>query len=195
MDSVRTIGVCDRPGREDRACHDFVARGTVDGMDLDERPTSPTERFCRWFEALAPEIAEEFAVELLGLFPGGLLRSSLVISRHSDGLTARIRRLNGDFRADVGMALALIALTDFIFSRRASGQDWEKNDDLLTLLDTMNQEVMLDGPDAEKIDAFVEQTRLRQPLRARQWQKAYASWRPLREGPLDPASFRHLGGL
>lgn len=151
---------------------------------------SPTETFCEWFETLTPAVAEELAVALMQLFPGGMLRSNLVTQSPLDGFTPRLRRLaSGPPVADAGVALALAALTDFVFLERSSPERWEKNREMLEVLDEAQREHLKGDEDlTAELTEWIEDNKLRHPLRSRQWLKEYERWKELRRGALDPES-------
>ena len=149
--------------------------------------SSPTEAWCRWFDGLTPAIAGELAIALMHLSPGGSLRSPLATADPTDGFTQRIRRLAQNPMQDAGVALMLGALTDFVFMERSSAHRWEKNLQMLDILDDA-QKAFLEEDDAlsGQLTEWIEATKLRHPLRSRQWVKEYESWRELRRGALDP---------
>ncbi len=121
------------------------------------------------------------------LSPGGILRSSLVTADPTDGLTARIRRLSGNPMQDAGVALMLGSLTDFVFLERSSPGRWEKNREMLDILDDAREVFLADDASLSgQLNDWIEATKLRHPLRSRQWVREYESWRELRDGPLDP---------
>jgi hypothetical protein len=149
--------------------------------------SSPTARWCEWFESLAPAVAGELAIALMHLSPGGVLRSSIMTQSPTDGFTQRIRRLAQNPMQDAGVAVMLASLTDFIFIERSSAERWEKNLRMLDFLDDAQKSYLSDDDAlSEQLTEWIESTKLRHPLRARQWVKEYESWRELRAGPLDP---------
>ena len=148
---------------------------------------SPTVLWCEWFDALTPAISGELALALMHLSPGGILRSSLATSSPTDGFTSRIKRLAASPMQDAGVALMLAALTDFIFLERSTPERWEKNRAMLEILDDA-QRAFLDDDEAlsAQLTEWIESTKLRHPLRSRQWVKEFESWSELRRGSLDP---------
>ena len=150
---------------------------------------SATEAYCQWFTHLAPAIADELAAALVQLFPGGALETPLVIERPSDGLVSRIRRLASSPHKDAGTALTLASLTDFVFLEYSEGERFERTDAMLELLDQAKES--LGAPEVEEqLSEFIEQSKLRQPLRSRQWKKEAETWAELRSGALDPERIR-----
>ena len=148
-----------------------------------------TDAYCEWFESLAPEVANDLALHLMRLFPGGQLEPAIATAAITDGFVPRIRRLGGPsaFR-DAGLTLTLAALTDFIFAERGDPAQWAEDRDRLELLDEARA-ALGSEMDADIAD-WVAQNRLRYPLRAKQWEKAAAGWRSVREGPLSDREIR-----
>lgn len=168
-----------------------------------------TDVYCDWFASLPPEVAKELAVLLMRLFPGGLLEPTLATPSVTDGLVPRMRRLGArtagaamaglgvppgisgagtpDY-ADAGTALTLAGLTDFVMAERGDPEHWSVDRDRLELLDEARA-ALGDQMDAE-VAEWVAQNRLRYPLRAKQWEKAAASWASLRAGPLSDGEIR-----
>jgi hypothetical protein len=150
---------------------------------------SPTGLWCDWFDGLTPAIAGELALALMHLAPGSVLRPTPVPSDPTAGFTARVRSLAHTPMQDAGLALMLGALTDFVFLERSTPDRWEKNRQMLEILEDAKQAFL--GEDealSAQLGEWLEETRLRHPLRARQWVKEYESWRALRAGGLDPAA-------
>lgn len=146
---------------------------------------SPTEAYCAWLESLPPTVADDLGLALMRLFPGALLQGTLLTAKPTDGLVARIRRLAATPQQDAGTALALSAVTDFVFVERGDPDQWERSEALLGLLDDVQSELGDDGL-GEQGQTWVEENRLRYPLRARQWLKERERWGELKRGPLDP---------
>lgn len=149
---------------------------------------SPTETYCEWFETLTPAVAEELAVALMQLFPGEMLKSTLLTSSPLDGFTPRLRRLASAAPvADAGVALTVAALTDFVFLERSSPERWQKNREMLEVLDEAQREHLKADEDlSAELTEWIEDNKLRHPLRSRQWLKEYDRWQALRRGALDP---------
>lgn len=152
---------------------------------------SPTDLYCRWYETLAPAVAEELAIALIQLFPGGALESPIAITKASDGLLPRIRRMASTPPRDAGLALSLAAITDFVFLEQSDPDAWERHEAMLELLEDAQEQ--LGAPSiAEQFNSWIQENKLRQPLRARQWMKESESWRALRAGALAPESVRKM---
>jgi hypothetical protein len=153
--------------------------------------SSPTTAWCEWFGTLPPAVGSELALALMQLAPGGVLRSTVATPNPTDGFTQRIQRLVQNPMQDAGVALMLAALTDFVFLERSSSDRWEKNRQLLDILDDA-QKTFLTDDDAlsGQLTDWIEATRLRHPLRSRQWVKEYESWCELRKGALEPAAIQ-----
>jgi hypothetical protein len=150
---------------------------------------SPTDLWCEWFDALTPAIAGELALALMHLAPGSVLRPSPVPVDPMEGFSARVRSLAHSPMQDAGMALMLGALTDFVFLGRSTPDRWEKNRQMLEILEDAKRSFLTeDEALSEQLGEWLEETRLRHPLRSRQWVKEYESWRVLRAGALDPAA-------
>ncbi len=148
-----------------------------------------TDVYCDWFEALAPEVAKELAMLLMRLFPGSMLEPTLATSELTDGFVPRMRRLGGrGGHPDVGAALTLAKLTDFIFEERGDPEQWAQNRARLDVLDEA-REVLGDAMSSD-VAAWVQQNRLRHPLRAKQWARAAEGWHELRAGPLSDDQIR-----
>lgn len=146
-----------------------------------------TETYCAWFESLPPEIARELALSLMRLGPGGLLETSIMTADPLDGFVPRMRRLATDPLRDAGTALTLATLTDFTFFERGDPSTWDKNEEILELLDEAQQALYSeDDAISGDLSEWIAQNRLRHPLRARQWMKEEKSWRALRDGDLAP---------
>ena len=146
-----------------------------------------TEIYCTWFESLPPEIARELALSLMRLAPGGLLESAIMTADPLDGFVPRLKRLAQDPVRDAGTALTLATLTDFTFFERGDPDSWDKNEEILELLDEA-QNVLYEGDDGigGDLSEWIAQNKLRHPLRARQWMKEQKGWRDLRAGDLAP---------
>jgi hypothetical protein len=150
---------------------------------------SPTDAFCRWFEALPDPIADDLAISLRQLFPGGALSSTIITARPSDGLTAKLRRLAAAPLLDAGVALTLSALTDFVFHEKGDPESWKQSEALLEVLDEA-QEALGEVAESAELGSWIEENKMRYPFRARQWMKEIDGWRRLRSGPLDPANIQ-----
>ena len=151
--------------------------------------SSMTDVYCGWFESIPPEVAKELAVLLMRLFPGGLLEPTLATPNVTDGLVPRIRRLAGRSGfADVGTALTLAKLTDFVMADRGDPSRWAEDRERLEVLDEA-REALGDEMHAD-VAEWVAQNRLRYPLRAKFWEKASQSWTDLRGGPLSDLEIR-----
>ena len=150
---------------------------------------SPTSLWCDWFDELTPAIAGELALALMHLAPGSVLRSSPMPIDPRDGFSARVRGLAQSPMQDAGVALMLAALTDFVFLERSTPDRWEKNRQMLEILEDAKQAFLTeDEALSQQLGDWIEETRLRHPLRSRQWVKEYESWQKLRAGALDPAA-------
>jgi len=149
----------------------------------------PTDVYCEWFEGLAPEVAKELAILLMRLFPANLLEPTLSTPDITDGFVPRMRRLAGTSAwSNVGHAIALTALTDFVFVSKGDPTQWRDDRERLEILDEARE--MLGDEMRDDIAEFVAQSRLRYPLRAKLWGRASDSWRALREGPLSDPQIR-----
>jgi hypothetical protein len=143
---------------------------------------SPTGLWCDWFDSLTPAIATELAGALIQLAPA-------VLGSTTEDFSARIRKLPAGSMDDAGTALILGALTDFVFLQRSTPDRWEKNRQMLEILDDVQQSYLSeDDALAAELGDWIQETRLRHPLRARQWVKEFESWSELRKGALDPAA-------
>ena len=156
--------------------------------------SSMTGIYGDWIESLPPEVTKELVVLLMRLFPGGLLEPALSTPNVTDGFVPRLRRLaeRSSF-ADVGTVLSLIALTDFILAERGDPQQWAQDRERLEVLDEARA-VLGDEMHAD-VAEWVEQSRLRYPLRAKMWEKAASAWRDLRSGPLSDTEIRTAASL
>ncbi|MEM7675463.1 MAG: hypothetical protein AAF449_05615 [Myxococcota bacterium] len=150
---------------------------------------SPTEVYCEWFKDLAPEVARELAVLLMRLFPSGLLEPTLSTPDITDGFIPRVRRLAGRTPwSNVGHAITLAALTDFVFVSKGDPEAWREDRERLEVLDEARE--MLGDNMHDDIAEFVAQNRLRYPLRAKLWGRAAETWQVLRAGPLSDLEIR-----
>ena len=123
------------------------------------------------------------------LFPGGLLEPTLTTADLTDGFVPRIRRLSGrGGHSDVGTALCLASLTDFIFEERGDPSRWAEDRARLEVLDQA-REMLGEALDSD-VAEWVAQNRLRYPLRAKLWAKAAESWWSVRSGSLSPVELR-----
>ncbi len=126
---------------------------------------------------------------LMQLFPGQLLTPALLTPDVLDGFIPRIKRLCSTPVLDAGMTLTLASLTDFIFLEKGDPERWEKNEELLGLLEQTQSALVDPQTDtSEELAEWIEGNKLRYPLRARQWIKARSTWEPLRQGPLSPST-------
>src|SRR5687768_14182563 len=96
---------------------------------------SATEAYCKWFEALPPAVADDLAIAVIHMFPGGQLAGPMITQRASEGLTAKLRRLASTPQFDAGVALTIAALTDFVFLERRDPETWKQSEALLEVLD------------------------------------------------------------
>lgn len=144
-----------------------------------------TETYCTWLVTLPPAIALELAGALHRLFPGEALGAAPAAESSIEALAAHLRRLASSPAKDAGLALTLAALTDFVFLEHGTGEGWERTDAMLQLLDRTKEN--LGAPELEaQVAEFVEQSKLRQPLRERQWRKEGDIWAALRRELLEP---------
>jgi hypothetical protein len=151
---------------------------------------SPLEAWLGWFEELPPETASELALELMRLWPGGVLRPAVLTEDPSAGFAPRVRRLGseGGYEA-VGTAALIASLTDLVLAERADPSAWSRTDDLLGVLGEASELAGLEGSDlGELVESFSEHARARAPLRQRQWKRAAEAWTAIRSGPLALAA-------
>ena len=147
----------------------------------------PLDAYILWFEALPPEIARELAQRLTELMPGGSLRGS-VIDDTLSGVSARIRAAAGDGRRAAGFCTCLAALTDFVFAETGSDRAWQDNEQMLELLGQAHAD---SGPaEPDPVGEWIEEAKLRYPLRSRQWMRQEPGWAALRAGPLRVDALR-----
>lgn len=95
------------------------------------------------------------------------------------GLCDRLRAAADDAFAEAGLAVSLVALTDFVFRRRGSRDSWDaeerQHDRLIERADAAGNHEL-----AER----VRRSRDRLPFRARQWMQAGETWSRLRASVL-----------
>ena len=148
-----------------------------------------TDAYCDWFESLAPEVAKELTLLLMRLFPGGLLEPTLTTPNITDGFVPRMRRIGQKPGfPDAGHALTLAGLTDFIFLSRGDPAQWTEDRELLEVLDQAR--AALGESMDDDVSEWIEQNRLRYPLRAKLWTKAAESWAEIRRVALSDAQIR-----
>jgi hypothetical protein len=159
--------------------------------------TSAAETYRAWFDRLSPSVRDELAVVLMRSFPGDLLTSPIALENPADGFTQRLTRLAVDPVKAAGVAVAIAALTDFAFIERSSSQEFDHSEAMLDLLDEVREEHLDEtDPLKEQLADWIEGTKLRHPLRSRQWLRAFESWKELRAGDLAPdAIHRSMRGL
>ena len=166
-----------------------VAGGRTDERQLRDVPRglivqtrkTPLVSFVEWLESLGPHLRDEVAVRLLALLPSSLGD----VSSESPGraLTDRVRTLAQSARAEVGAMLMLAPLVDFVFRGRSASEHWGA----IHAFEARAAAGLAD----DKLAARAEREAERIPLRARAWQRAFASWQALRGGQLSVAAIEH----
>lgn len=153
---------------------------------------TPLSAYRTWFEGLPPEMAKELALSLMQLYPAGALQPSLITSDPTAGFLQRIQRLAQTPKQVAGMALLLSEFTEFVVLDRTDPKSWQQSEELMGFLEENQGEsgLGLSGEVAEQLEEFLDSSRLRSPLRARQWQKLAESWQSLLEGPLGREQIR-----
>lgn len=148
--------------------------------------TGPFDAYAEWFEALAPDLANELAAALMQQFPGDLLTPTLSTPNPTDGLVPRMRRLASTPAKEVGLVATLKALTQLALQERTNPEHTDRTSAMLDVLDTAQDVLTGDGSSMdEAVAEWIANQQLRQPLRTRQWEKEAEGWRALEDGPLS----------
>ncbi len=145
---------------------------------------TPFDAYAEWFEALAPDLARELASALMQLFPGELLTPTLHTPDVTDGFVPRMRRLCTTPAKEVGLVRTVAALTEMAVLERGGTED--RTGAMLDVLEDVQETSGGDTADDALIEDWIDDQKMRQPLRYRQWRREYERWRVLRTGPLSP---------
>lgn len=141
---------------------------------------SPLQRWITWFEGLPPELRKMLGFHLAVLGRGTVpVPEGAPLEGAGVGLCERLRAAADDALSEAGLAVSLVALTDFVFRRRGRRESWiaeERQHDRLIARAAA-------AGNAELADR-VRRSRERLPFRSRQWIRAGEGWALLRSSVL-----------
>lgn len=150
-------------------------------------PPDPLDVYCDWLAGLGSPMAEDLAIVLTQLFPGERLGSPVARLVGETKLADRLRGLFKAPRRRAGLALSLAAITDFAMEERARPERWDQQQDVLEGLKAAQDSLREAGGEGlgVEVEAWIEDSRLGYPFRARQWMREVERWRALRAEALS----------
>ena len=135
--------------------------------------------YLEWFEKQPKEISSHITFFLTGMLPGRTLDKVDPLAPAQVVVDIVKEAVQDHPPRDAGMALSLVALTDFIFMGRATKEDWIKADEFhQKVIGTVKQ--MGNESFAEKLEDSAE----KMEFRAAQWIKSSGDWKTVKEGYL-----------
>ena len=135
----------------------------------------PLEAIVAWLDAMAPEIRDgDFLPLVLVFTPPGLLYQSDPGEPWSE-VSSRIRALRPDPIGQMPATLSLIGAIDLVFHRRATKEDWARNQRSYT--DFVDR---IEARGKDSLAAKMRESGESLPFKAKRWIRYAESWRALR---------------